>query len=214
MTGPVAVVKFHLYWFSSKELSILIMTCLISNLIIYSFSISKKKCFRITAINYLILWINLVVGVDLRRTKIAVLARAKWVGRSNLLTVDIRDTDPSKLLAVNNSDDSVGRSRAGDISPGDSKLGSTSTWLVGPALGGGVRSGHADDGASLSLPISLDDKVVVAAGITLTTVTGQIGDGPSLAFNFGGVRACSGNGGGCRARRLRYSNGRKVGRRA
>lgn len=130
---------------------------------------------------------HLSVGVDRGSGKVAVISRAEGAAGSDLSAVDVRDTEPGDLLALVDSDDSVSGSGLSDISPRDGQVRSGGAGLVGPALTGGVLARHADDGAALSLAISSDSEVVVAAGIALTAVAGQIRDGPGLARDKLGV---------------------------
>jgi hypothetical protein len=165
---------------------------------------------------------RLVVSID-GSSGVWVLARAKGVGRSDLLAVDVRDTEPSKLLAVDNGHDSEGGSGLSNVSPRDSVRGARCAGLVRPGLSGSVFAGHTDDGTALSLAVGLDDEVVVAASVVLTTIAAQVIKGPCLV-SLDRVRA-SGyrDGRGSRARawvgwvaatgdasRNRYHNGREV----
>lgn len=90
-------------------------------------------------------------------------------------------------MALVNSDDSISGSGLSDVSPRDGQVRSGGAGLVGPALAGGVLAGHADDGASLSFAVSSNSEVVVAAGVTLATVAGQVRDSPGLARDKLGV---------------------------
>lgn len=150
------------------------------------------------------------VSVD-RGSGVGVLAGAEGVGRSDLLTIDIRDTKPSELLAVNNSDDGESRSRLGNVSPRDGVRGARCAGLVGPGLSSSVLAGHADDGTALSLAIGLNDEVVVAASVALTAVAAQVVKSPCLVGLLGtGARGTGRNGdrrlsSRCRARtRVRW----------
>ena len=128
---------------------------------------------------------SLVVGVNLLRADVAVLARAEGVGRSNSLTVDVADTEPSELASlVDNSEDSVSGSRVLNVPP---RNGEVAAGLVGEGLGGGVATGHADDGAVLGLAVGDDVEVVVAAGVAVTAVAVYVVEGPGLAVDLLGV---------------------------
>lgn len=128
---------------------------------------------------------SLVVGVNLLRADVAILTGTEGVGRSNSLTVDVADTEPSELASlVDNSEDSVSGSRVLDVSPRD---GEVAAGLVGEGLGGGIAAGHADDGAVLGLAVGDDVEVVIAAGVAVTAVAVYVVEGPGLAVDLLGV---------------------------
>lgn len=83
-------------------------------------------------------------------------------------------------MAVDNSDNSKGRSRLSSVSPGNRVRRSRCAGLVTPGLGCRILSRHANDGAVLSLAVGHKIEVVVAAGVALTAVAAQVVDGPSL----------------------------------
>lgn len=144
-------------------------------------------------------------------SSVGVLARAEGVGRSDLLAVDIRDTEPSELLTVDNSDNRESRSRLSSVSPRDGVRGASCAGLVRPGLGSSVLAGHTNDSAALSLAVGLNDEVVVAASVVLGTVAAQVIEGPCLVGLLGtGARGTGRNGdrrlsSRCRARtRVRW----------
>lgn len=121
---------------------------------------------------------------------VAILAGAEGAGRRNLLTIDVRHTKPGKLLAVNDSHDSIRGSRVLNITPRDLQVGTGGAVLVRPALGSSIASGHANNSTAISLTIVLDGKVVIASRVALTTVAGQIGNCPRFV-KLGRIRSCT-----------------------
>lgn len=135
---------------------------------------------------------SLVVSVNLLGTNGAKDLGAKRVAASNSLAVDVGSAEPSELAvgSVDNSQNSVGGGGLGDVTPRDAVV---AAGLVAPGLGGGVAAGHADDGAVLGVAVGDNVEVVVAAGVAVDAVAGQVVQGPGLAVDL--LRVGAGGGG-------------------
>ncbi|KAI6765064.1 hypothetical protein HG531_012163 [Fusarium graminearum] len=115
------------------------------------------------------------------------MSRAEWFRRSNLLAIDVCDTEPCKNLALNDSDNSKGGCWFSDIAPRNSLVRLLVAGDVGPALEGGIRTRLAVDVAVLSLAVSLNSKLVVARLSVFGTVAGEVLDRPEFAFDGSGL---------------------------